>query len=401
MPIDPIAALLENEMGVAQMWAECVERIRPQRLIPSPQMWEEVQRVSDAVTALISNGDEELAIWVAGPMAGRRIDAQLLTDALLQVAAKEGPLAASKWLDRILNLKSASSRVVAGIHGLQIAGDTEIEGVRFVPTAQLNETQSVRDWLFRHRGGPDAYSLDCVAILEFKDVAVGPEDNGMQDKLYEWLEKVRSILRAITYGDGGAPSLGEYFAEFVDEDLAYLRLGSGYASRVENAPRPMLPITLTEKGKAAAVQIFKLPAGLRRQVELASERLATARRRVGDADKSIDLSIAFEALLGTDRFDFTYKLSLRSALALGGDTANRKRVKGAVKDLYQIRGKAAHGAALHPADNAAQKIQSADVVCMELISRITELGREVDWELTEFNAQLTAAPFGTPTEPNV
>ena len=105
-------------------------------------------------------------------------------------------------------------------------------------------------------------------------------------------------------------------------------------------------------------------------------------------DKAIDGGICLEALFGDDNNqEITYRLSLRAALLLSNDPTERVAISKDVKQFYNLRSKAVHGARLKLKDiqkNEACAARGLDI-CAQALRLIIGLEKQYvaeDWELS-------------------
>jgi hypothetical protein len=309
-----------------------------------------------------------------------------LAEGLLILANSEGVESATAWVDRINQKSSIPAHTMVGIHALRIPDAIDIAGCSFMPVEQLKQSLAVSKWLVRAHRSDQLYWPETVAVLDTlcPNIYSDQLDEEHIKSVSEWRAKLSVILNAIGYALNGSPSPGEMFHEYLDEDLEFLDHFGGYSWQNENAPRQLVPVTLTSAGVRAAERHLAATGQVRRQLDLAAERLALARRRAGDADRAIDISIALEALLGdTKKFDMTYKLSLRAARLLSDERDERIKIRNTVKEFYSLRSRIVHGQVPVLKGNEANTIKEVGCYCNLLALRIAASGINPNWDDVE------------------
>lgn len=321
-----------------------------------------------------------------GGMSITMLSPHRLAEGLLILANLEGIESATAWVGRISKKGSTPERTMVGIHALKLSEAIEIAGCSFIPVKQMKQSLAISKWMVRAQRSDQLSWPETVAFLDTTCPNIYSDhlDEDRIKSVHEWRSKLSVILNAIGYALDGSPSLGEMFHEYLDEDLEFLDHFGGYSWQHENAPRQLIPVTLTSAGVTAAERHLAATGQVRRQLDLAAERLALARRRAGDADRAIDISIALEALLGdTKKFDMTYKLSLRAARLLSDERNERIKIRNTVKEFYSLRSRIVHGQVPTLKRNEADTIKEVGRYCNSLALRIAENGINPDWDDVE------------------
>lgn len=360
---------------------------------------QKIERVEEAITRLcpfvratelFADGD---SFMMQFPDASAvRVGPPSFALAMLGLADIQGPEAAADWLQRLSKKKTATGRQVIVVQGVELKEPARIGGIDLVPLHALPVSQAVLEFVeFLNQAHHPGNTL-CFAIkrkpethwrerLDDVDVATTVDDWG------NFQQRVTEVVRVVGYAEDGAPSAGQRWADYVDPDLAVLKVSSGFFGPPDDMPKVRRAVGVSAASVAALEQFDVLPASVKRIVGISADRLMASRRRLDPGDRSIDLSIAMEALFGSDRMDFTYKLSLRSALLLEATIEARREVRETVKALYVIRGKVVHGQELKPKDKPHQTLRDAEQLCARAIRRVAELGA-ISWEDVELGASI-------------
>ncbi|MDO8409121.1 MAG: HEPN domain-containing protein [Phenylobacterium sp.] len=155
---------------------------------------------------------------------------------------------------------------------------------------------------------------------------------------------------------------------------------------------PMLDVDLAHRYQPApmsayAAQVVSCVVGsngqFRRRLELAFERINQALKRQRPGDRALEAAIALEALLNDEKTELRYRYSLRAARLLGSDFSDRRAVRKAVRDLYDLRSKVVHGGDI--ASSAKNDAIAAEGirVASEVARHLALAGGIPDWDAVE------------------
>ena len=158
---------------------------------------------------------------------------------------------------------------------------------------------------------------------------------------------VYDILHALTLVGPSAPVVIMEWQAY-KANFPYSQPTSGQWATHELNPEA-IPKEIPNIDTKLATKVSKAFLGLnsdRKQLlRIPLQRLALSVRRRTLADKAIELGIAFEALLTSDRSHHdpvAHLVRLRGALLHGGTLAEKKRVYSLLRDVYSLRSKAVH-----------------------------------------------------------
>jgi hypothetical protein len=228
-----------------------------------------------------------------------------------------------------------------------------------------------------------------IAVFDMGTVAASTDHmagKAANDRAYDAL---LDAARAFTLTDHGAPVVGTSWTDFVEPELTVAEWGKmRMGARFEGSLSRDLPLKVDGEALAWAERYLRIDEQLRRSVDVALDRLNLARRRRSPGDQAIDSGICLEALLGDDSpQELTYKLRLRAALLLGATLSERREIRQAVRDLYDLRSKVVHGRARRPEDTLpdAQRASRGLEICTQAVRAIVQRNARPDfatWELT-------------------
>ncbi|WP_191558763.1 HEPN domain-containing protein [Brevundimonas aurantiaca] len=146
------------------------------------------------------------------------------------------------------------------------------------------------------------------------------------------------------------------------------------------------PILLDAREAGLLDRYLALKGKLGSRLDLALRRLRSAYGRVDEEDQLLDLSIAFEALLGDDKNELSFRYGLRGALLLGSGPEERRRIRTAIKTMYALRSKIVHGGTV--TDDLRTVTRGAIAQVVLILQIFIGLGKEPDWNALELGEGL-------------
>jgi hypothetical protein len=231
-------------------------------------------------------------------------------------------------------------------------------------------------------------SLPTIAVYDIGGANASNDEAGEKDKHERAFGAIVDAARAFTLADSAAPVVGHAWTEFVEPELMWAEVGRTWSIARFEGPTADKLLKVDDEALAWTERYFQLEEQSRRSVEIALDRLNLARRRRSPGDRAIDGGICLEALLGDDSSqELTYKLQVRAALLLGGDIAERQKIRQIVKDFYTVRSKVVHGRARKPKDLLpdSQRASEGLEICARAVRAVVQRKSRPDfavWELT-------------------
>ena len=236
-----------------------------------------------------------------------------------------------------------------------------------------------------------------ITSIKIKPVLFDYETIGDQDSLFPTineafisLDEVRLCLTSI----GNCSPLEENrWNQFKDE---VLEDAANASSRVSYIPIEIIPQRLRKSEpiqEETVVSIvksyFKLPRKFQNQVIRALDRLNQAMRRSTVGDRAVELSIALESvLLGTERGDNRFKVSLRSGIVFSHDLDKRTQCRKAIKEMYDIRSDLVHNGNDNNSDPRKKDvIEQAITFSAEIIKNLIINGKPPNWTMLELSGK--------------
>jgi hypothetical protein len=181
------------------------------------------------------------------------------------------------------------------------------------------------------------------------------------------------------------------WSEYLKNDLAHAAFGFGWHAGLSDTPPFHTGLTVDQQAIDFVRRYFAVSGNLSK-LDIATARLNLARRRNAMADKAIEGSICLEALLGSNRFDVTYKLALRAALLVGRDLDERLRIQQTVTQFYKVRSDAVHGSVDAITPKQVQQVNDGLQICAQVIRRMVDIGRIPDWKVLELSPEQGRSP---------
>jgi hypothetical protein len=316
---------------------------------------------------------------------------------LLKISVEKSPEIAVDWLERVVATTTARMRLITEIHGLEPPeGGIDVNGVRLLRLSELQETRQT-NWMKLaygvRRGGRgygEASLPDAAGVLKIESpIPIFADEARLKEvQATTWtnFERVARTVRAFTATVSGAPTIGRQWAEYDDGDVDRAKPGFHYYNGIPDGPRYFGSEKIDETSVALVARCLAFEGQFARKLGIAIGRLNLARRRPGIGDKAIEGSICLEALLGDDRFDMTYKISLRAALLIETGLEQRQMVMKTVKHFYNRRSAAVHGSELDGSLKDAKGVKDGLEICARVVKRVIELGRIPQWEAFEMSA---------------
>lgn len=267
---------------------------------------------------------------------------------------------AIEWMLKVLNTRSASGSIILSLWGVPVAEEIQLTpNVRIFPLESLPDTPQKRlleslpiKMMEAPHGGSLGYKAPESALLmtavidpvivsgeEIENVSRLTDFQKAQDDIFE----IALVLTAI--GPRVSLTSAQWFS-FDDLDLNDASTISGAYSWKPIEIMPFWQRDFPTLDPVEAPQLVQrylgLPDNVRRQVRVALERLNQAQRRVNVGDQAVELSIAFESLLGDSQAEMTHKIKIRAVRLLGGNEEVRIANTKIIGKTYDIRSKLVH-----------------------------------------------------------
>jgi len=143
----------------------------------------------------------------------------------------------------------------------------------------------------------------------------------------------------------------------------------------------------TARAQRLVQAYLALDAGARGRIHLALDRFDRALRWHMPGDAVTELAISLDSLLGDGEGELTWKVSLRSALLVGGTKSERLERRAVIQAIYRLRSKVVHKGRAptsiekrgHGKLSPAELIPTAIIATAQVISAAIYRGKLPDW----------------------
>lgn len=320
----------------------------------------------------------------------------------------DSPGQAIEWLRKVLATKYADGKVVSALWGAPVHEEIQITTeVSLVPISMVPESHQ-KNWITDSRvlmgnslvGSVLNFSLPDSALiisrriepfLVEQDEKLSGNDEGYLKQ--EGLLKDVALLLTL-FGPRVVIPAAQWFT-YDDPDIEAACLLSAarrihFEEVLPGRHQNYLPLEAKNLSPLIA-KFFSLEAATQDILRIALQRLNQSLRRHAAGDKAVELSIAFEALLGDAATnEMTHKIQVRSTRLIGGENSVRKTNSALIKKMYEIRSRLVHTGSidlLKKYDIDGQKMESSTVVdraaklCADLIQIIINRGGIPSWAI--------------------
>jgi len=316
------------------------------------------------------------------------------------------PEAAIEWLRKVLATSSATGKTIHTLWGVPVQQEIDLTPtVKIVPIDKLPDSKQklwLTEYFHSRLGSPLMTAFDfeppksaLVVTREIKPFIFDPEahpnlTNDEFSQTHDLLLEVTLVLTVV--GPRVSLPAAQWFT-FDDPDLneASFLSGARRGQMLEILPawHKTYPLLNAEEAALVVGGYLQLHGNTRSKVRVALQRLNQAQRRHSIGDQAIELSTAFETLLGDNaRTEMTHKVKVRSVRLIGGADETRKRNAAILSRTYDIRSALVHTGHVDANANepvCGQRMSVSDIVdeavglCTDLIKIIIRRGSIPDW----------------------
>lgn len=325
---------------------------------------------------------------------------------LRRALQNNSPETAIEWLLKVLTISSATGKIILAIWGVTV--DREIQlapGVKIVPINNLPDSEQ-KEWLTGHRyfesSSPimSAFSFEPPKSALIADHRIEPllcDQDALTKLNRNEIEKISALqhdiaLALTVVGPRASVPAAQWFT-FDDPDIQQASMMSGSHSFplieiLPNFPKDYAPLDPSE-AKEIIHAYLALRGNTLNKVRVALKRLNQAQRRHDVGDRAVELSTAFETLLGDNATsEMTHKIKVRSVRLIGGTDEIRKKNSDIINKTYKIRSSLVHTGLVDAAGSeticgqrisVSEIIDRATIICADLIKIIIRKGAIPDW----------------------
>jgi hypothetical protein len=265
---------------------------------------------------------------------------------LLEIARTEGPDPALRALRAFFESKSVASKAILLVRNVRVSSARVIgAGVTARPGDEMPNDQfrqCADEHGTRTRGGTSIVLEITHEQAAFID---GPDPNrtppGVMHAKNPFPKLMREAIALITLFGPSCPTVALTSGEVLTPAMRCFMVGPGVTFHHDDVVAVGKSTDLDAIPALPLGQWRALPDQTRERLERAIDRLNLACRRSG-ADAGLDTAIALECALDPGSGEITHKISVRSALLLGGTIEDRLATQRLVKQLYGARSRIAH-----------------------------------------------------------
>lgn len=305
------------------------------------------------------------------------------------------------WLEKVLATGLATGFSIMAVWGVRVDRAVQMGNrVSLVPIGELPDSYQKRwilekDWLQSQLDVIPMSFMDAPTAALVVETVIDPLFiDSETDKPVDVWQSNRELLEdarlALSMLGPCAPLQACSWFNFKDPDIADAQLGAARSSgHIEIMPiRVAQPEVLdAELASSLVGRYLSLEGSVKQRLRVALERLNQGLRRFRPGDQAMEISIALETLLADGGTENTYKIGLRTALLLGGDTATRQENRAIVGGAYIMRSALVHSGTVSDEIKVPRlgKIPAYDVakraakICGEVIQGIIKRGHIPEW----------------------
>jgi hypothetical protein len=307
------------------------------------------------------------------------------------------------WLLKLLRTREATVLIKAAIWGFQLDQPAALsETAQLVPFAALPNSYMKGRIEERARPCYDGSAWMTPAYYDLPDVAYAEEvaqfpyigsDGAAFQRMNDLEERLNDLVVILQAATVGRPIAVACWFEYLDHDLEY--------AEWENAFSWFLPEVHPRVQRGSVVEGSRIQANLANFDALAPERregllrsmdrfrLSQSRRQ--PIDRVLDLTLAFEIAVsgpGGEQSPPSYKVSVRTAQAIGGVLSDRRQNRTSIGDLYKLRNRATHGSQLKTKSTDAihTVINTNSQIYVKLMTKLLSIEATPDWQAIELES---------------
>lgn len=331
---------------------------------------------------------------------------------LVRRALQIGSASAIEWLEKVLNTTAATGKTIQMLWGVPVGQE-----IQLTPEVKIVPIDKVPDSKNKQRLTQDSFSQSSSPIYSTLNFTIPPSalmmDGRIEPFAYDpekqpdfqddaYLERhdllLDIALALIVVGPREVISAAKWFT-CDDPDLEYAQPDVRSSQMLEILPTRHADYPQLEPIAAQKVVqgYLALPGKTRDKVRVALKRLNQAQRRHNVGDRAVELSTAFEALLGDGaKTEMTHKIKVRSVRLLGGTDEVRKKNAAVIYKAYDIRSQLVHTGRVDAAKTetvcghrmmVSEIIDNTITMCADLIKLIIERGSIPDWSIFDITEQ--------------
>ncbi len=319
---------------------------------------------------------------------------------LLNESAKKGQKSAVLHLRKLIEKNEVSCLEVLYLSGIKVADRVSFgDGVSLLPVAQEDdETRNRKLWGHRSNFPYSEISAALTATVNLPKFAspTHPELPAEVLETHSLLKEIASVLVLAGSGPAVADHLLSIGPEWViGPQSGIVPLGVDPLGSVRH--EQFLPAHPSEI-RSIVSKFVGCPADFRKRLRVSLSRLNMAYRRRNPVDTALDLGIALESILASDRENRSdpigHLVRVRGALFLGKNLEEKNAISDLLRCLYDLRSRAAHDGTLDDETKfsgakifTSYLLQDGLSLCSRLLAKLIENGRFPEWKRLELGGK--------------
>lgn len=324
------------------------------------------------------------------------------------------PKAAIEWAQKVLATTTANGKSIHALWGVPVGQEILLTSeVKIVPIEDLPESYQ-KQWITGRSYFPmESLVTSMLDLTPPKSALVmnrciepftydpAIQTNLPNDGFIKTDELLKDIALALTVVGPRVPITAAQWFTFDDPDLEQAGMMSGgrRGQMLEILPNrhSNYPMLCPTEAPQIVQAYLALHGKTRDKVRVALQRLNQAQRRHNVGDRAVELSTAFETLLGDDTTtEMTHKIKVRSVRLIGGADEVRKRNAAIINKAYSIRSTLVHTGHVDTARSESicgQRMSVSDIIdhtiimCVDLIKIIIRRGSIPNWPIFDITEQ--------------
>ncbi|MCD4502888.1 hypothetical protein LQR30_02115 [Chromobacterium piscinae] len=331
------------------------------------------------------------------------------THLVIQAVKTRSADAAIAWLRKVLETNEAAAKTIQTLWGVPVTEAFDLTpDVRIVPIRDLADTEQRRYMMgsnFRTNALPISSMLEYMpfesALVVNHTISPLLRDPALGDSpvtnFVATTDLLKDISLALTVVGPRMAITGFQWFEYDDPDFSLSRGYSNYILEVLPLHIYQCPVLDADEARKIITAYLELKGRTRQVVRVALQRISQAFRRHNAGDAAVELSTAFEALLGdSSTTEMTHKIKVRAVRLIGGSVEVRRSNAAIINKAYGIRSKLVHTGQVNEADietvngkrmTGREIIDQALILCVDLVKKIILRGTIPDWAVFDISEQ--------------
>lgn len=409
---EPIIAEFQKIIGSLELVTTTAQSVHQDQF--NFEEYSQIEQLSEPISALIKkqlpeNTGENLFMVFDGGFSSFSFDTicHILVKKALTCETITGFIEFTKKI--LLTKKAIGSHIVV-VWGITPKSKCKLtDDIIIVPISELPNSKKQSNLInyqlsqFMNMGLPiDAPSAAIILKFSVEPFLGQLDDKAKQKITDDYLLRrkyVDDILLCLTLIGPCIPTKYKEWFQYDDPEIEEANIHTSFMfPKTEILPMVFRNIGQWDEEKAtiAINKFLHLESGVKNKIRVSLERLNLAMRRSYVGDKAVDLSIALESILAEGIGENTHKVSLRSAIIIGGEINDQLRIRAIIGSLYTIRSNMVHNGQVDnkvkphglPKMGTSIVVDEAIKITAQIICKILEKNTIPDWYEFELTSRM-------------